>query len=295
MKHGGVLFIKISVTSSFGEEGLPCTHGDRSWRSYLVGMQSRVSHAHMGTGWKELKKKPQGSGVSAKKGAFSLSIPPPTLPAEASSFAIRLSDPQNSISHRELVSVSVADTTANWQLVSYPSYLYSDLLFGFDGTGPPMVQSFEGNLVIMRGKYKGSVVVETQNWAEETAALTLVTPDMQSTQITVPGSPAFFGVTYSDGTDLFFPFGTCEEGYSNCVSRIGKYSLSSGAVVVSAASTPYSIESITRKKGTSSEVILKGTDPASWLQVTGSFSKSSLAFLGWGEDHEAAELKIGML
>ena len=28
-KHGGVLFFKISVTSSFGEEGLPCTHGDR--------------------------------------------------------------------------------------------------------------------------------------------------------------------------------------------------------------------------------------------------------------------------
>ena len=49
-KHGGVLFIKISVTSSFGEEGLPCTHGDRVDRLWLPSLFGGVSHAHMGTG-----------------------------------------------------------------------------------------------------------------------------------------------------------------------------------------------------------------------------------------------------
>lgn len=226
--------------------------------------------------------------VSAKKGAFSLSIPQPTLPSGASSFAIKLSDPQNALSHCELVSVSSPDTTANWQIFSYSHNLYSDVFFGFDGTGAPQVQSIEGSTVIMRGKYKGAVVIEAQNWAEETAALMLVTPDMQSTQITVPGSPSFFGITYSDGTDLYFPFGTCEAGYSNCVYRIGKYSLSSGTVTTSEQSTSYSIDLITKKVGSSSQLIIKGIDPGPYLPVTGLFSKSSLTFLGWGEEHAAS-------
>lgn len=220
--------------------------------------------------------------VSAKKGAFSLSIPRPTLPFGTSSFAIKLSDPQNAVAHCELVSVSSpeADPFDNWQIFHYQA----DSNFLFDGNvvgGVPQGATFGFQGFNYLGRYRGKVVFLKYNYEAGAQELGFLNSDKSITMISLP-TPVSNNLTevnfsYSDGTDLFISIGSYG---AYCIL---KYSLN-GTVSLS-ENLPYAAGHISKKAGSSSEIILTGIDLVTSSSIHyGTIQKADPEVISWGTD-----------